>query len=149
MRKARESCFAFRPSTWPTSQHARGLDRLLPGFFGKPAYLRYPASSTSKPTAGALAACTPSGQPFARRTRTPPAPLGVLDGRTEIAFADITADADLAEDLLRYAFRAVLDERADDMAFFAERIDKEAVSRLEDFVKSSFARMEYTEAIES
>jgi asparaginyl-tRNA synthetase len=66
----------------------------------------------------------------------------------EIAFADITADADLAEELLRYSFRAVLDERADDMAFFAERIDKEAVSRLEDFVTSSFARMEYTEAIE-
>jgi asparaginyl-tRNA synthetase len=66
----------------------------------------------------------------------------------EIAFADITANADLAEDLLRYSFRAVLDERADDMAFFAERIDKQAVSRLEDFVKSSFARIEYTEAIE-
>jgi asparaginyl-tRNA synthetase len=66
----------------------------------------------------------------------------------EIAFADLTADADLAEEFLRYIFRAALDERADDMAFFAERIDKEAVRRLEDFVKSSFARMEYTEAIE-
>ena len=66
----------------------------------------------------------------------------------EIAFADINANADLAEDLLRYSFRAVLDERADDMAFFAERIDKDAVSRLEAFVASSFARMEYTEAIE-
>ena len=57
-------------------------------------------------------------------------------------------DLDLAEELLRYSFRAVLDERADDMAFFADRIDKEAVSRLEGFVTSSFARMEYTEAIE-
>jgi asparaginyl-tRNA synthetase len=34
------------------------------------------------------------------------------------------------------------------MAFFAERVDKEAVRRLEDFVTSSFARMEYTEAVE-
>ena len=66
----------------------------------------------------------------------------------EIAFADLGDNADLAEELLRYAFRAVLDERADDMAFFAERIDKEAVSRLEDLVTSSFARMEYTEAVE-
>ena len=66
----------------------------------------------------------------------------------EIAFADISDDADLAEDLLKYRFRALLDERADDMAFFAERIDKEAVTRLEDLVDSSFARMEYTEAIE-
>jgi asparaginyl-tRNA synthetase len=66
----------------------------------------------------------------------------------EIAFADLTANADLAEELLRYIFRAVLDERADDMAFFAERIDKEAVSRLEGVATSSFARMEYTEAVE-
>ena len=66
----------------------------------------------------------------------------------EIAFADISDNADLAEDLLKYSFRAILDERADDMAFFAERIDKEAISRLEGLVNSSFVRMEYTEAIE-
>ena len=66
----------------------------------------------------------------------------------EIAFADLSDDADLAEDLLKYAFRAVLDEREDDIAFFAERIDKEAVSRLEAFVESDFERMTYTEAID-
>ncbi len=66
----------------------------------------------------------------------------------EIAFADLGDNADLAEDLLKYAFRALLDERADDMAFFAERIDRQAVSRLEELVASSFARMEYTEAID-
>jgi asparaginyl-tRNA synthetase len=65
----------------------------------------------------------------------------------EIAFADLSDNADLAEDLLKYAFRAVLDEREDDMAFFAERIDKEAVSRLEAFVTSDFERMTYTEAV--
>jgi asparaginyl-tRNA synthetase len=66
----------------------------------------------------------------------------------EIAFADLSDNADLAEDLLKYAFRAVLEERADDMAFFAQRIDPEAVSRLEAFVGSEFVRMTYTEAIE-
>lgn len=65
----------------------------------------------------------------------------------EIAFADLSDNADLAEDLLKYAFRAVLDEREDDMAFFAERIDKEAVSRLEAFVESDFERMTYTDAV--
>jgi asparaginyl-tRNA synthetase len=65
----------------------------------------------------------------------------------EIAFADLSDDADLAEELLKYAFRAVLDEREDDMAFFAERIDKEAVSRLEAFVASDFERMTYTDAV--
>ncbi len=66
----------------------------------------------------------------------------------EIAFADLADNADLAEDLLKHVFRALLDERPDDMAFFAERIDKAAISRLEDLVTSSFARMEYTEAVE-
>jgi asparaginyl-tRNA synthetase len=65
----------------------------------------------------------------------------------EIAFADLSANADLAEDLLKFAFRAVLDEREDDMAFFAERIDREAVARLESFVESDFERMTYTEAV--
>ncbi len=36
----------------------------------------------------------------------------------EIAFADLAADAQLAEDFLKYIFRALLAERKDDMAFF-------------------------------
>jgi asparaginyl-tRNA synthetase len=65
----------------------------------------------------------------------------------EIAFADLHADADLAEACLKYAFRAVLDERGDDMKFFADRIDPDCVHRLERFVDSSFERMEYRDAI--
>jgi len=65
----------------------------------------------------------------------------------EIAFADLNDNADLAEAFLRYIFQAVLDERADDMAFMAERVDKTAISRLEAFLKASFERMTYTEAI--
>ena len=48
----------------------------------------------------------------------------------EIAFADLNDDANLAEDFLKYLFRAVLDERADDMAFIAERVQKDAITRL-------------------
>jgi asparaginyl-tRNA synthetase len=65
----------------------------------------------------------------------------------EIAFADLTTDADLAEAFLKFLFKAVLDERGDDMKFFVERIDKEAIARLEKFVASSFERMDYTDAI--
>jgi asparaginyl-tRNA synthetase len=65
----------------------------------------------------------------------------------EIAFADLAADADLAEDLLKSAFQAILDGRPDDMAFFAERIDPEAISRLEAFVTADFERLTYTEAV--
>jgi len=65
----------------------------------------------------------------------------------EIAFADLNDDADLAEEYLRYIFKAVLNERPDDMAFFAQHIQKDAVTRLESFVDTSFERMTYTEAI--
>lgn len=65
----------------------------------------------------------------------------------EIAFADLHADADLAEALLKYIFRAVLEERSDDMVFFAERIDKRCIQRLERMTQTPFERMDYGEAI--
>jgi len=65
----------------------------------------------------------------------------------EIAFADLNDDAELAEAFLKSIFRAVLEERADDMAFFAKHISPTVVSRLEQFVGADFERMEYTEAI--
>ena len=65
----------------------------------------------------------------------------------EIAFADLAADADLAEALLKYVFKAVLEERGDDMAFFADRVEKTAISRLENFIGSPFERVDYGDAV--
>ncbi len=65
----------------------------------------------------------------------------------ETAFADLHANADLAEALLKFIFQAVLEERADDMAFFAQRIDQTCIQRLEQVVTSPFERMDYGEAI--
>jgi len=65
----------------------------------------------------------------------------------EIAFADLAADATLAEDFLKAIFRDLLEERADDLAFFRDRVDKGCIDRLEKLVASEFARMTYTEAI--
>ncbi len=65
----------------------------------------------------------------------------------EIAFADLAADADLAESFLKYILTALLNERGDDLKFFAERIDKDCINRVESFVKSPFERMTYTDAI--
>ena len=66
----------------------------------------------------------------------------------ELAFADLAANADLAEEFLKAIFKDLLAERGDDMKFFAERIDKTVVTRLEAFVTSSFERMSYTDAVE-
>lgn len=66
----------------------------------------------------------------------------------EVAFADLSDIAQLAEDMLKYVCKAVLEELPDDMAFFAQRIKKDAIERLESLVNSEFVRMDYTDAIE-
>ncbi len=65
----------------------------------------------------------------------------------EIAFADLSDDADLAEDFLKSILTDLLSERGDDMAFFADRIDEGCIERVEAFVSASFERMEYGDAI--
>lgn len=65
----------------------------------------------------------------------------------EVAFNDLAANAQLAEDFLKYLFRAVLDERGDDLAFIAERVQPDAITRLEAFVNAPFERIDYTDAI--
>jgi len=66
----------------------------------------------------------------------------------EIAFADLSDNATLAEALLKYVLAAVLTERGDDMAFFDERIEKGVVAKLQGIVDKAFVRMDYAEAIE-
>jgi len=65
----------------------------------------------------------------------------------EIAFADLAEDARVAEELLKYLFSAVLSDRADDMAFIAQRVQKDAITRLEAFINAPFEQIEYTEAV--
>jgi asparaginyl-tRNA synthetase len=65
----------------------------------------------------------------------------------EIAFADLSDNAMLAEALLKHIFRTVLEERADDMAFFEERIEKGVIAKLQGMIDAEFVRMEYEDAI--
>jgi asparaginyl-tRNA synthetase len=66
----------------------------------------------------------------------------------EIAFADLDDLADLAEDFLKYIFAAVLEQCPDDMAFFEQRIEPEAIKRLQGLVEIPFVRLDYEDAIE-
>src|SRR5438874_11558394 len=65
----------------------------------------------------------------------------------EIAFADLSDNAGLAEALLKHIFRTLLAERPDDMAFFDERIERGVIAKLQGIVDSEFVRMEYSEAV--
>ena len=65
----------------------------------------------------------------------------------ELAFGNLSDNADLAESFLKYIFTALLNDRIDDLKFFVDRVDKEAIARLQRFVLSPFERMTYTDAI--
>lgn len=65
----------------------------------------------------------------------------------EIAFADLEALSELAEDFLKSVFASVLDRAAEDMAFFAEHVEPDAITRLQTLIESPFVRMDYAEAI--
>ena len=65
----------------------------------------------------------------------------------EIAFADLSDNAHLAEQLLKHCLKVVLEKCQEDLAFFNARIDSTVMQRLETMVNEPFERMEYTDAI--
>ena len=118
-------------------------------FFGKEAFLTVSGQLNGETYASAISKIYTFGPTFrAENSHTSRhlAEFWMLE--PEMAFANLEDNAALAEAMLKYAFKAVLEERADDMAFFAERVDKDAISRLERFVTTDFAQVDYTEAVE-
>ena len=118
-------------------------------FFGKEAFLTVSGQLNGETYASALSKIYTFGPTFrAENSNTSRhlAEFWMLE--PEIAFASLDDAAALAEAMLKYVFNAVLEERADDMAFFAERVDKEAVERLQRFITTDFAQVDYTDAVE-
>ena len=66
----------------------------------------------------------------------------------EIAFADLKDDMILAESMIKYIIRYVLENAPEEMAFFNNFIDKGLIERLEGVMNSEFGHVTYTEAIE-
>lgn len=66
----------------------------------------------------------------------------------EIAFADLADDMDLAEDMLKYVIRDVMDRCPDELAMLNKFVDKGLIERLTHVANSDFARVTYTEAVE-
>jgi asparaginyl-tRNA synthetase len=65
----------------------------------------------------------------------------------EIAFADLSDDATLAERLLKFTLETLLNKSHEDLEFFDERIEKGLLAKLQNIVSSEFVRMDYSEAI--
>lgn len=65
----------------------------------------------------------------------------------EMAFADLEADAELAEAFLRHLFRAVLERCGAEVGFFDKRVQPGLAERLERLAEAPFGRVSYTEAV--
>lgn len=65
----------------------------------------------------------------------------------ELAFAGLNDNAALAEDFLKAVLKALLTRCPDDMAFFADRIDRGVIERLERVIETPFERLSYTDAV--
>jgi len=65
----------------------------------------------------------------------------------EMAFCDLDGDCALAEEFLRYLVQSVLENCADDLDFFDQRIEKGLIDKLQQLVKAEFAAMSYSDAV--
>lgn len=66
----------------------------------------------------------------------------------EIAFADLDDDMQLAQDMLQYVLRYLLEHCPDELKFFNDFFDKGLLERLEGIVTSDFERVAYTRAVQ-
>jgi asparaginyl-tRNA synthetase len=142
----------FRVSTLdlanlPRHKEGGGVD-FAQDFFGKEAYLTVSGQLNVEAYCLALTNVYTFGPTFrAENSNTTRHLAEFWMIEPEIAFASLKEDADLAEDFLKYIVKAVLVERPDDMKFFADRIEKTAIARLERLVEASFERVDYGDAI--
>jgi asparaginyl-tRNA synthetase len=66
----------------------------------------------------------------------------------EVAFADLSDNMELAEKMMKYVIRFVMEKAPQEMDFFNRFVDKTLLERLQNIVDSDFARITYTEAID-
>ncbi|MFD0738094.1 asparagine--tRNA ligase [Lysobacter koreensis] len=141
----------FRVSTLDLANLPRGKDGAVDfsrDFFGKETFLTVSGQLNVEAYCLALSKVYTFGPTFrAENSNTTRHLAEFWMVEPEIAFADLLENAQVAEDFLKYLFRAVLNERADDMAFIAERVQPDAITRLEAFVNAPFERIDYGDAI--
>ena len=66
----------------------------------------------------------------------------------EMAFCDLKGDMDIAEAMIKFVIRTVMERCPDELNFFNSFVDQGLLERLEHVVSSDFGRVSYTEAID-
>jgi len=142
----------FQVTTLPLSDIPRneesGVD-YTKDFFNKPTNLTVSGQLNGETFACAFKNIYTFGPTFrAENSNTPRHAAEFWMIEPEIAFADLEDNMKIAEDMLKYIIKYVLDNAPEEMNFFNSFIDKGLLERLEHVVKSDFARVTYTEAVE-
>lgn len=117
-------------------------------FFGKSAYLTVSGQLQGEIMAQAFGKIYTFGPTFRAEksyTQRHAAEFWMIE--PEIAFADLNDDMDLAEAMIKYVIKYVLEHCSQDIAFLNQFVDKGLVERLTTVANSDFARVTYTDAI--
>ncbi len=120
-----------------------------PDFFGKPTFLTVSGQLEAETLACALSKVYTFGPTFrAENSNTSRHLSEFWMIEPEAAFADLTDNMNLAEGLLKRVVADVLAHCKDDIAFFAEHVEKSLPEVLAGIVEKPFIRVTYTEAVE-
>ncbi len=128
---------------------AEGRVDMSQDFFGKPASLTVSGQLNAENFAMAFGDVYTFGPTFRAEnsnTQRHAAEFWMIE--PEIAFADLQDDMTLAEGMIKYVIRTVLDKCPQEMAFFNSFVDKGLLERLRHVAESDFGRVTYTEAVE-
>ncbi len=118
-------------------------------FFGKMASLTVSGQLSAETFAMAFRDVYTFGPTFrAEKSNTPRHAAEFWMIEPEIAFADLGDDMQLAEDMLKFVIKYVLENAKEEMQFFNQFVDKGVLERLEAIVNSEFGKVSYTEAIQ-
>ena len=118
-------------------------------FFGKQTNLTVSGQLNVETFAMAYAKVYTFGPTFrAENSNTPRHAAEFWMVEPEIAFADLSDDLDLIEDMLKSVIGDLMVKCADELEFFNKFVDKDLLARLSNVVNSDFARVTYTEAID-
>ena len=117
-------------------------------FFGKPAHLTVSGQLNVETYAFAFRNVYTFGPTFrAENSNTVKHAAEFWMIEPEICFADLKDDMDLAEDMMKYIVKYVLETCPEEMEFFNNFIDKTLLERLNNLVGSEFGRISYTDAV--
>jgi asparaginyl-tRNA synthetase len=142
----------FRVTTLDLGKLPRGADGQIDytkDFFGRPTYLTVSGQLEAEIFACALGKVYTFGPTFrAENSNTSRHLAEFWMVEPEMAFFELTDNMDLAEAFLKRICKDVLERCAEDMKFFAERIEPTAITTLQGIVETPFVRLSYTDAVD-